>query len=65
MLKQSAIVDYLAIRAKLKRCTKPTTTEDWQNLNLQYKEAIPDFDKAIELDSKNADAYNNRGVVSS
>ena len=40
----------------------PTTTEAPQKNELkQHKEAIADFDKAIELDPKDADAYyNNR-----
>ena len=29
----------------------------------QHKRAIEDYDEAIRLDSKNADAYNNRGAV--
>lgn len=28
-----------------------------------YKEALKDFDKAVELDPRNLEAYNNRGVV--
>ena len=42
---------------------KPTTTEATQkNLKLkQYKEAIADFDKAIELNPEDSAAYNNRG----
>src|SRR5207248_8403457 len=29
----------------------------------QHKRAIEDYDEAIRLDPKNADAYNNRGAV--
>ena len=40
----------------------PTTTEAPQKMKLkQYKEAIADYDKAIELNPKDAKAYYNRG----
>ena len=42
----------------------PTTAEALAKFELkQYKEAIADFDKAIELNPKNADIYNNRGNI--
>ena len=42
----------------------PTTTEAPQKMSLkQHKEAIADYDKAIELNPKDADAYYNRGVA--
>ena len=41
---------------------KPTTTEATQKMKLkQHKEAIADYDKAIELNPKDARAYYNRG----
>ena len=42
---------------------KPTTTEASKTSLKQYKEAIADYDKAIELNPKDAKAYNNRGVA--
>ena len=43
---------------------KPTTTEATQKLISKHKEAIADYDKAIELDPKDAQAYYNGGLAS-
>ena len=43
---------------------KPTTTEGNVKYDLkQHQEAIADYDTAIELNPKDAQTYNNRGVA--
>ena len=39
------------------------TTEAMQNNLKQYNEAIKDYNQAIELDPKHANAYYNRGIA--
>ena len=50
-------------RIKPKRWYEPTTIEAAKYELKQYKEAIADYDKAIELNPKDADTYYNRGAA--
>ena len=50
-------------RAKPKRCAAYNNRGVAKRTLKQYKEAITDYDKAIELDPKYVKAYNNRGFA--